>query len=71
MAGTTSKIHINDLNRVLRQYSAERHPDVSTDKGTVFFSRPMQQWILVRRKGDTAILEFSSDCPCKNMGVKY
>jgi hypothetical protein len=59
------------LNDVLRRYEAKRHPDVSTDKGVVFFSKPLQKWILVQRKGDTAILHFSTDCPCKDMGVKY
>lgn len=68
---STSKVHIDALNATLKQYKAERHPDVSTDKGVVFFSRPLQQWILVQRKGQTAYLTFSVDCPCKNMGVKY
>lgn len=68
---STSRIHIDQLAQTLKGYKAERHTDVSTDKGVVFFSRPLQKWILVQRKGDTAILTFSTDCPCKDMGVKY
>lgn len=68
---STSKIHINKLAETLKGYRAEQHKDVSTDKGVVFFSRPLGKWILVRRQGDTAILTFSTDCPCKDMGVKY
>lgn len=67
----TSRIHINKLADTLRGYKAERHRDVSTDKGHVYFSRPLQQWILVQRKGDQAILTFSAECPCSEMGVKY
>lgn len=71
MSKHVSKVPVSQLHEVLRRYQAKRHTDVSTDKGVVFFSAPMQKWILVRRKGDDAILEFSDDCPCKSMGVKY
>lgn len=68
---SVSKIPVNRLVATLQQYKAERHRDVSTDKGHVYFSRPLGQWILVQRKGDTAILTFSADCPCSEMGIKY
>lgn len=68
---STSRIPLSGLSQTLKGYKAERHNDVSTDKGMVFFSRPLQKWILVQRKGDQAILTFSTDCPCKDMGVKY
>lgn len=68
---STSRIPLGELGNVLKSYRAERHKDVSTNKGTVFFSRPLKKWILVQRKGDQAILTFSNDCPCSEMGIKY
>ena len=68
---SVSKIPVGQLAGVLKSYSAVVHKDVSTEKGVVFFSRPLSKWILVQRKGDQAILTFSSDCPCSERGIKY
>lgn len=65
------QIPFSQVGTYLQRYQAELHRDVSTNKGLVYFSRPMQQWILVQRRGNTAHLEFSSDCPCSKMGEQY
>lgn len=65
------EVPFNQASAYLQRYQAEMHRDVSTNKGFVYFSRPMQQWILLQKKGDKAIFEFSSDCPCSKMGEQY
>jgi len=68
---TVSRVPLSQLQATLRNYSAQRHRDVSTDKGHVYFSKPLQRWILVQSQNGQAVLTFSDECPCKNMGVKY
>lgn len=50
----------------LAKYKASIYRDSSTEKGHVYWSEPVGQWILVMRKGDNAIVTFhaADDCPC-------
>lgn len=57
-------VSLEGLHGLLNQYRAEIQRDVSSRQGHIYFSRPVNKWILVRRKGDKAILEFHNDCPC-------
>lgn len=59
-----TEVPMQSLTEVLRRYQAVLHRDVSTDKAHVYFSRPVQRWIAVMRKGDNAILTFTEECPC-------
>lgn len=61
------KVHVNQLHQTLRQYHAEAMPEYFTDKAHVYFSRPTQRYITVARKGDTAILTFTAECPCSDV----
>jgi hypothetical protein len=56
-----------ELRAFLQQYHAEYARDSSTEKGHVYWSAPVGQWILVMRKGDKAQVTFhaADDCPCK------
>jgi hypothetical protein len=71
MSETISRIPFAGLPATLKGYKAERHLYVSTEKGAVFFSRPLKKWILVQKQGNTAVLRFSDDCPCSRMGELY
>ena len=55
------------LHDFLGQYKAEYMRDSSTEKGHVYWSAPIQQWLLVLRKGNNAQVTFhpAHDCPCK------
>jgi len=59
-----TEVPLTQLNDVLRRYQASIQRDVSTEKAHVYFSRPVQRWIAVVRKGDKAILTFTEECPC-------
>ena len=73
MAKAKSKIEIDISNGpkplwdFLKQYQAHLYKDSSTEKGLVYWSAPVSQWILVMRKGKNAIVTFhaADDCPCK------
>ena len=72
MANTNKKlIPLSDrgvaLQAFLKQYQAELYRDSSTEKGHVYWSAPVQMWILVMRKGKNAQVTFhrADDCPCK------
>jgi hypothetical protein len=56
-----------ELRNFLAQYRAEFARDSSTEKGHVYWSAPVGQWILVMRKGGNAQVTFhaANDCPCK------
>lgn len=56
-----------DLHAFLTRYRAEYMKDSSTEKGHVYWSAPISQWLLVMRKGDNAQITFhhADDCPCK------
>lgn len=60
-------IPFEQLQATLQRYRAEIHRDVSTEKAHVYFSRPMQKWIAVVKKGDNAILTFHEECPCSRV----
>lgn len=62
-----SEIPANQLNAVLKQYSAVLHRDVSTEKAHVYFSKPLQKWIGVVKKGDIVRLTFTDECPCSKV----
>lgn len=62
-------VPIAQLNEYLRRYQAVLHRDVSNEKAHVYFSRPVGKWIAVLRKGDNAILTFTAECPCADVGV--
>jgi hypothetical protein len=55
------------LYAFLNQYQAELMRDSSTEKGHVYWSSPVQMWILVMKKGNDAQVTFHgpNDCPCK------
>ena len=55
------------LHAFLGQYQAEFYEDSSTEKGHVYWSAPVQQWLLVMKKGKSAQVTFhaANDCPCK------
>ena len=48
----------------LAEYRAEFDRDSSTEKGHVYWSRPVGMWILAMRKGANVELTFHHDCPC-------
>jgi hypothetical protein len=56
-----------ELNAYLKQYQAELYRDSSTEKGLVYWSAPVNMWILVMKKGKRAQVTFhaADDCPCK------
>jgi hypothetical protein len=58
-----------ELHGFLRQYQAQYFNDSSTEKGHVYWSAPISQWILVVKKGNDAIVTFHhhDDCPCKKL----
>ena len=58
------KVPVEDLNAHLQSMSALYEPEYSNGKRHVYMSRPMQKWIIVRRKGKFAHLEITDDCPC-------
>ncbi len=64
MASTKSKVAPELLHATLRGYRAEIDRDSSNGKKHVYFSRPLQKWITVRRKGTMFELEFTNECPC-------
>lgn len=55
------------LHDFLARYKAEYMHDSSTEKGHVYWSAPINQWLLVMKKGDNAQITFhaANDCPCK------
>ena len=59
-----ASVPLGELHDTLRKYRAEIQRDVSSNKGHIYFSRPLGKWILVQRKGDNAKLTFHNDCPC-------
>jgi hypothetical protein len=73
MANATAKKMISlkdgptELYAFLTQYQAELKRDSSTEKGHVYWSAPVQNWILVMKKGNDAQITFHApnDCPCK------
>jgi hypothetical protein len=56
-----------ELYDFYRQYRAELLRDLGSEKGQVYWSRPVGQYILAMRKGNNVILTFHAedDCPCK------
>lgn len=73
MAKALSKkmIPLGDEGKALREFLAQYHAefmrDSSSEKGHVYWSAPVQQWILVMRKGNKAQITFHAahDCPCQ------
>jgi hypothetical protein len=57
----------DELHSFLDQYQAQYYNDSSTQKGHVYWSEPISQWILVMKKGNKAQVTFhaADDCPCK------
>lgn len=60
-------VGLGELHSTLRNYRAEIQRDVSTNKGHIYYSRPLQKWLLVQRKGDKAKISFHADCPCDQL----
>lgn len=56
----------SELNTYLTSYRAEHIEESSTSKGQVFWSAPVQMWMLVMKKGKNAQVTFHAkdDCPC-------
>jgi hypothetical protein len=59
-----TRVPIADVNAHLRGYQAAIEREYSNNNRHVYFSRPMQKWIIVRRRGNQAELEFTDECPC-------
>lgn len=57
----------DELYAFLRKYHAEFVRESSTEKGHVYWSAPIAQWLLVMKKGNQAQVTFhaADDCPCK------
>jgi len=66
MAKSSKKlvVPLNALHAKLREYQAEFDRQSSTEKGHVYWSRPISMWMLVLRKGKNAEITFHHDCPC-------
>jgi hypothetical protein len=60
-------VPVDQFHGTLKQYHAVMHRDVSTDKGHIYYSRPIQKWILAQRKGDKVRLTFHDECPCSQL----
>lgn len=60
-------VALDGLPGYLKRYQAQYFNDSSTDKGHVYWSAPVQRWMLVMRKGNQAQVTFHApeDCPCK------
>jgi hypothetical protein len=56
-----------ELYDFLNRYQAQLYRDSSSEKGHVYWSAPVQNWILVMKKGNKAQVTFhaASDCPCE------
>jgi sarcosine oxidase gamma subunit len=56
-----------ELYAFLRSYRAEHNAESSTEKGHVYWSAPIGQWLLVMKTGSNAQVTFhaADDCPCK------
>lgn len=73
MASKTTVISLKEgpkpLHDFLKTYHAEYMRESSTEKGHVYWSAPVNQWLLVLRKGPSAHITFhaADDCPCKNL----
>lgn len=57
-------VPLAQLHAKLREYHAEFDKQSSTEKGHVYWSRPLSMWMLVLRKGSNAEITFHHDCPC-------
>lgn len=62
-----SEIDESQLHATLKSYSAVLHRDVSTEKAHVYFSKPLQKWIGVVKKGNKVRLTFTDECPCSKV----
>lgn len=62
----TSTIPYNSLNDVLERYHAKPLPEYSNTGKHVYYVRALRRWIIVRRQGDDATLEFVAECPCED-----
>ncbi len=71
MPSTKKLIPLGDgggaLKAFLAQYHAEFMRDSSSEKGHVYWSAPVTQWILVMKKGKNAQVTFHAkdNCPCQ------
>ena len=61
-----SKVPLGELNTHLRGYSARLERDYSNGSRHVYFSGPLDMWIVVRKKGKNAEMEFTKECPCSS-----
>jgi len=59
-----STVPISDMYMHLQGYQAQAQPEYSNSRRHVYFSAPLQKWIVVRRRGNKAEFEFTDDCPC-------
>lgn len=73
MAKALSKVSISlkngtgEYHAFLKKYHAEFVRESSTEKGHVYWSAPVGQWILALKRGNNMQLTFHAkdDCPCK------
>jgi hypothetical protein len=59
-----SKVAFEQLQGILGGYRARLQSEYSNNRRHVYFSRPLQKYIVVRRRGSMAELEFLDECPC-------
>jgi len=59
-----ARVPISDLNAHLQAYQAQPLREYSNAKRHVYFVSHLNQYIIVRRVGNQAELEFTPDCPC-------
>lgn len=59
-----SKVAFEQLQGILSGYRARVQREYSNNRRHVYFSRPLQKYIVVRRRGSMAELEFLDECPC-------
>lgn len=60
----TNTVPIAQVNTYLAGYRARLEREYSNNRRHVYFSRPLQKYIVVRRRGNLAELEFLDECPC-------
>lgn len=59
-----ASVPIEQMYTQLHRYRAQLDRGNSNSHRHVYWSRPLQKWIIVRRRGNQAEFEFSDECPC-------
>lgn len=59
-----STILMVQLPEAIKRYSMVIQRDVSTEQAHIYFSKPLKKFVTAIRKGESAILTFTDECPC-------